>query len=353
MKKIIINGSFYVQKATGVHRFAKELMEELNKLVPPGLITIVVPEYAEDLPEFENIEFKKYGIGNSIMWEQVAFVKYLRKNNADSINLCNTLPLLRPGIICIHDAAYKVHPEYFTTLHGKLSRIWHRIHYRVAAMNNKPILTVSYFSKYQIIDAYKISPGRIHVIGNGWQHMNRVEPDEKVLKSNNLIRNKYFFTLGNVSKNKNTKWVYEVAKNHPHYKFVISGRKAEVSNEYYDKLENVIYLGYISDGEIKSLLENCKAFIFPSIHEGFGIPPMEALSQNAKIIISNTTCLPEIYRDAAYYIDPYDATVDLDQLLSEKVSLPETILDRYSWEKSARKLYEVIYNYLENSKRIL
>ena len=342
MKKIAINGVFYTQKATGVHRYAIELMNEIDKIATPGSIKIIVPEYATDLPHFNNLEFIKIGKRRAIIWEQIDFANYIRKNNMESISLCNTIPLLKPGIICIHDAAYKVHPEYFTSLHGKLSCIWHKLHYRIAAIAKKDILTVSYFSKYQIIDAYKINPKRIHVIGNGWQHMNRICEDNHIIDKMKLERGKYFFTLGNISKNKNTKWVYEVAKSHPNYKFVISGRKAEVSNEKYENLSNVINLGYISDGEIKALLKHCRAFIFPSIHEGFGIPPMEALSQNAKIIVANTTCLPEIYKDAAYYIDPYDTEIDLDKLLSQEVSNPESVLSRYSWKESAEKLYKII-----------
>ena len=343
MNNIVINGAFYTQKATGVHRFAKEIIDELDKIVKYGQVKIIVPEYAENLPQLKNIVFKKFGKGNSIIWEQFALAKYLKKNNLESISLCNTLPLLKPGIICIHDAAYKVHPEYFTTLHGKLSCIWHKIIFKVAAMSKKDILTVSYFSKYQIIDAYKVDAKRIHIISNGWQHMNRIVADESIIDKKNLVKGQYFYTLGNISKNKNTKWVYEVAKKNPQYTFVISGRKAEVSDEYYEEINNIINLGYISDEEIKALMKYCRAFIFPSIHEGFGIPPMEALSQDSKIIIANTTCLPEIYRNSAYYIDPYDTNVNLDKLLSKKVSSPKEVLERYSWQKSAKELYDLIY----------
>ena len=347
MGKIVINGAFYTQKSTGVHRFARELMNELDKIVMKDMVTIVVPEYTNNVPEFKNINVEKYGRGKALIWEQIYLVRYLIKCKAICISLCNTLPLLKPGIICIHDAAYKVHPEYFTTLHGKLSCIWHKIHYRIAAIKAKEILTVSYFSKYQIIDAYKINPSRITVIGNGWQHMNVIVEDDNLINKNNLEKGKFFFTLGNISKNKNTKWVYEVAKKHPQYQFVISGRKAEVSNEEYENLDNIINLGYITDGEIKSLLKNCRAFIFPSIHEGFGIPPMEALSQNSKIIISNSTCLPEIYGDAAYYIDPYNADINIDEILKESVSSPEKVLNKYSWEKSASNLLNIIRKYAE------
>jgi glycosyltransferase involved in cell wall biosynthesis len=89
-------------------------------------------------------------------------------------------------------------------------------------------------------------------------------------------------------------------------------------------------------------MKNCKAFLFPSIYEGFGIPPLEALSHGTKIIISNAACLPEIYGDCAYYIDPYDYEVDLEKLLKCEVKPPDECLSRYSWEKSAKILLSVI-----------
>ena len=70
------------------------------------------------------------------------------------------------------------------------------------------------------------------------------------------------------------------------------------------ELPNVKLLGYVSDGQVKWLMQNCKAFIFPSYYEGFGIPPLEALSVGAKIVVGNAASLPEIYKKSAYYIDP-------------------------------------------------
>lgn len=347
MNKFIINGVFYAQKSTGVHRFARELMLELDKFINKDEIVIVIPKYVEDIPKFNNIKIEKFGVGRPIIWEQTYLIKYLLKSKTQCISLCNTLPLLRPGIMCIHDAAYKLHPEYFNTIHGKISCIWHRIHYRIAILSKKPIITVSYFSKYQIIDSYKINPNRIHVIGNAWQHMNRIGLDDNIIKNNNLEIKNYFFTLGNISKNKNTKWVYDVAKKNPQYTFVVCGKKAKGSNERYEDLKNLINIGYVSDEEIKSLFKYCKAFIFPSIHEGFGIPPMEALSQGSQIIISNTTSLPEIYKSCAHYIDPYDTNVNLDNILNEKVISGNEVLSRYSWKKSANMLYDLILS-LEN-----
>ena len=100
--------------------------------------------------------------------------------------------------------------------------------------------------------------------------------------------------------------------------------------------------GYLSDGEVKAILSECKAFIFPSYFEGFGLPPLEALSCGAQIIISNSTCLPEIYGKSAHYINPDEPNVDLERLLEEPVANSQEILHSLTIEKSAKQLYKVI-----------
>ena len=84
------------------------------------------------------------------------------------------------------------------------------------------------------------------------------------------------------------------------------------------------------------------SFIFPSFFEGFGIPPLEAMSVGAKCIIAKTSCLPEIFGDAAYWIDPYDTNVDLDELLSKEVASPKTILEKYTFESFAGVMHKTL-----------
>lgn len=350
MRRVVINGMFYAQRATGVQRYARELMLELDKLVPKGGLELVVPFSATDVPSFANLRVIRCGSSTGALWEQVDLRRFLRKNGCVAVSLCNSAPLLRPGIMCIHDAAYKTHPEFFKTAFGKASVAWHRTLFWLAAHSGNPIITVSHFSKYSLIDAYGIDPKRLWVIQNGWQHMLRVTPDEGALQRFGLTHKGYYFTLGNINYNKNTRWVIEYALRHPDEQFVLTGVRSKNSKVSIEEAKNVTWLGYLRDEEIAALYRHCKAFIFPSIHEGFGIPPMEALSQGAPIIIADATVLPEIYRGAAHYIDPYDTNVELDAVLSERVDTPSAVLDRYSWEESARRLWQLITTFEEEGR---
>ena len=104
--------------------------------------------------------------------------------------------------------------------------------------------------------------------------------------------------------------------------------------------------GYLSDAEVMALEMKAKAFIFPSYFEGFGLPPLEALSCGGKIIISNSSCLPEIYGNTAWYIDPDKPNVNLDELMKNPVEKPDSILERFTFMNTARKIHEAISEYL-------
>jgi glycosyltransferase involved in cell wall biosynthesis len=132
----------------------------------------------------------------------------------------------------------------------------------------------------------------------------------------------------------------EVAKRNPNQLFVVTGKEEGFTKLGVDKLkqDNILFTGYLTDGEIKSLMQHCKAFIHPAIYEGFGIPPLEAMSCGANVIVSTATCLPEIYGDAAHFIDPYNYDVDLESLIKQPVAPRESVLDKYNWAKEAEKL---------------
>ena len=134
-------------------------------------------------------------------------------------------------------------------------------------------------------------------------------------------------------------------KRNPNAVFAVSGAvnsKVFGDNFDFEVPKNLKFLGYVSDEEAKTLMRDCKAFLFPTFYEGFGIPPLEAMSVGAKAVVSDASCMREIFEDSVYYVDPNNADVDFEQLLSEKVSDPQKILDKFSWQKSAEKFMEIL-----------
>ncbi|WP_406538421.1 glycosyltransferase family 4 protein [Fibrobacter sp.] len=344
MKRYCINGTFLSEKRTGIHRFAEEIIKALDSLITLNQdFVLVVPKHTKIPFVLKNIPIIEYGFLKGIPWEQTFFALFALLHRRIPLNLCNVTPILVPnGYSVIHDISYKVNPQYFSHWYGLLSRKWHCLNYWVITHFAKHIFTVSHFSQNEIKNTYKVSSQRITVIYNGWQHMQSITPsNDYILNQLGLTKKNFFLSLSTIAPNKNLKWVLKAAQNNPDETFVIAGSlnpsrfgtDLDITN-----LKNVKFIGYISDEDFVLLAKNCKAFLFPSFYEGFGIPPLEAMSVGAPVIVSNIPVLKEIFEESAHYIDPqnyYVSLKDTTELLTKNKS---DILSKYNWNDSAKSV---------------
>ena len=338
--RFAINGKFLTQRTTGVQRFARELILELDKIVSDDDICLITSKDFVDTINLKKI--KIIGIGNktNFFWLQILFPIYCCVHGLISINLCGSGPLLNPGVVCMHDVGFIHYPDFVS----KKFYYWGKLQIFNSINRSKCLLTVSNFSKNDIETLYPKSKGCFHVIPNGWQHFERITYDENTLNKYDLSKDKFYFAMSSMAPNKNFKWIAKAAKNNPEMLFAVSGAiNTKVFGDIFDfeVPDNLKFLGYVSDEEAKTLMRDCKAFLFPTFYEGFGIPPLEALSTGAKVVVSAASCMREIFEDSVYYIDPYNADIDLNKLLDAPVESSEKILNKFSWRKSAEKLLEL------------
>ena len=354
MPQYAVDGFFFTQRLSGIQRYAMEILAGLDNLLVPGELELVVPPDTST-PNYRNITVVPYAgkgpANKGMLWEQFAFPQYLKKSGRNWLCMCNVIPLHAPGrdgIAVLHDVCYKARPDFYTDLRGRLSAVWHCAQYRAIAKKAQKIVTVSEFSKSEIIKYYGVNPERITVIYNAWQHMERVQADPMVFgetpKWPQLKKGEYYFSMSNLLKNKNFPWVLRAAQNKPDAVFAIAGGgslSGEAAALGLDHLDNVIYLGYVTDGEAKALMENCRAFLFPTLYEGFGIPPLEAIACGApRVMVSDTPCMREIYGTHADYIDLSSNTGDVDRYTPGQDA--SAVLKNYSWSQSAQKLLTLI-----------
>ena len=352
-KKIIINGESWCHNLTGIERLAIEVTEAFDALVQPGEMELVLPKNAKNIPTYKNINVVvlDYEAKSFPKWTQFVFQKYVIQQHGIALDYSNTCPFFVPGFEFIHDIYCKLYPQDFTSRRDKLIRLYSNFMYRTIAKRAKAIFTVSEFTKKTIVDTYHTNPDKIHVVYSGVSAYRDIPADDKVFERLPQLKEKpFYFTLGSLSTRKNLKWIADHAELYLNEVFAVSGKAllnvVPPELEKLKSLPNIVMTGYLSDGEVKALLAKCKAFVFPSYFEGYGLPPLEALSCGAPIIISNATCLPEIYGKCAHYIDPDEPNVDLNKVLAEPVDAPDAILEKYTLQNTAKRMYEGIQNHI-------
>lgn len=330
--RYLINGKFLEQTITGVQRYANEMLLQLDKLCCRSGIELSLgySQSAKIIPELYNIKTLLIGKHSGVVWEQFDLPFYAIKEKYTVINFCNASSLVKPDIVFIHDVQLITIPNNFSLLY----RVWGRLLLFNSAKRAKFICTVSNFSKDEIINKLNINC-EIFIIHSAWQHIKRIASDNSIYKRYPEIKKKdFFFAMSSLSPNKNFEWIVENAKNNPDQWYVVAGN---INNKLFAKskleeVNNCLFVGRITDGEAKQLMTDCKAFLYPSFYEGFGLPPLEAISCGASCIVSDIDVLHEVYDDTVGYINPYDSNCKIS---NELIKDGENILQKYSWEESA------------------
>ena len=352
--KIVINGMeiFGEDEAHGPQRFGVELVNALDEITAAHEVEIVLPREVvqkRDFSRLKNIDvvgldYDLSKFKGRFRFSKFEFPRYVKKSGGIGCDLVLSFPLSHCDAVCVFDCIIKEHPEECVTFKSKLFRFKFLTFEKHCVKNAKLVITISEYSKKKIEELYHVPSQNIAVIGCAWQHIQKVEADAAILKHYDLKQKSYYFTAGVGIKRKNFEWIIAAARQNPKYLFVIAGANVKPLLEKLNvNLKNIVSVGYVTDEEYKALVENCKAYIQPSLEEGFGIPPLEAMGVGAEAIISKIPVFEEIYEDAVHYMNPYQYdNINMDKIMSTQTVPAQEILDKYSWKKSAQKLYSSI-----------
>lgn len=319
IRPVFINGRFLTQTPTGMQRFAIQLLsywdEKRAAEKAHSNIRVFVPPTDRPLPTWKTLPIQILPGGTGHIWEQTTLYRATRRGNL--INLLGSGPLLhRRQIVTIHDASAHDTPQFYTRRYRMVHLAMGLILGRLA----KQILTGSNFSKGRLQVAFGIDAEKIRVIPIGCDHMAMIASDETVLPRHGLKPRGYFLCVGSDTPNKNISSAIRAfaAIETDTLRFVHAGaRNVRVFRDTGDgEGDPILRLGHVSDGELRALYENALAFIFPSRYEGFGIPPVEAMTLGCPVISSRGGSLPEVLGDAALFVDPDDMPQFSDTLAS-------------------------------------
>jgi len=263
----------------------------------------------------------------------------------------------------IHDLNFEHYPSFFSPLIRKyLTHFFPRF-----AQKSDSLITVSHFSKKDIMNRYHIDEKKIKVVFNAASE-DFFEIDEET-KKETVERltggTPYFVFVGSAHKRKNVERIMQAfdqfRDKNENFKFVFAG-----SNQYWDKdikktynqlkhKSDIVFTGYISTSDMNCVISSALAVVYTSLFEGFGVPVVEGFAANVPVITSNITSMPEIAGDAALLVNPFS----IDDIVNamEKIATDEVLRNKliklgmerksaFSWDNSAQKFWKVIEEFL-------
>lgn len=334
MLTIFINGRFLGRQPTGVDRFAIELIRAIDELCTncdpsvDGLtFQILVPRGINPSQDLHNIPTRHVGHLQGQAWEQIDLP--LAAGGGLLLNLCNTAPIFRQKqLVVIHDAATARVPSSY----GKLFRLWYGLLIPTVYRRAASVCTVSKFSRDDLAQVYGTRE-HVRVVPEGTDHMARVSSDQGVLDRHGLRSRPYIFAVSSLSSHKNFGAVVTAVELMGSTDFDIAiagGQNPKIFAQVGQNLPaSVKYVGYVSDAELKALYENASCFVFPSLYEGYGLPPTEAMACGCPVVAANAASLPEVCGDAAAYFDPREPA-DLARTLDSVMRSPSQRLQMKS-----------------------
>lgn len=346
---LYINGKFLTQRITGVQRVGVELVKELDKLVKPGEVEILSPPGRITKIALNNIKIREIGKKANNFWVQWTFLRYVQNHEGIALTLAGLCPILKPDFFLAHDVTFKRYPESFSLSF----RIIYNIGYKLTLKRCKQLYTVSEFSKREMAEIYGLNQNNITVIYNSSQQLIFEKYKDISLEKWGLRENEYYLSVSSKNAHKNQMYIVEIAKKYPELTFVITGGNVPKSfhSIEFEHLANIVVTGYLSDEELYNIYKKAKGFIFPSLYEGFGIPPMEAIMLGVKhIAVSDIPVFHEIYSRGVYFFNPRDISnfditkLDLCEISEEDYAF---YLDKFSWSRGAKVLLNSIRHYSE------
>ena len=344
---IIVNARFLTQKLTGVQRYAYEICKRLPAEVNGHDLIFVVPK-TELINHLETKhKVSSIGINKGNLWEQLDLPLFLKKKgNPLLINFVGIAPVFyKNKIMFLYDLAFKHHPEWFSLKFHKT----YNLLIPLSLKNSVLIITDSNYVKSDIHKVYGIQNEKIEVIyaAASSLFLNKSLPKEKII-----------LTVSSIDPRKNLDRVVKAfSQLSAGYKLFIVGSKNKTFSNIdlmrINRKDNIIFTGYLSDEELIELYNKAEIFIYASLFEGFGIPPLEAQACGCPCIVSNVTSLPEVYSDSVEYCKPNsiksisNAMENLINDVEKRDNLTKKGFDnikRYSWQLSTNKLIKLLEN---------
>ncbi|HIE08054.1 MAG TPA: glycosyltransferase family 1 protein [Desulfarculaceae bacterium] len=360
---LAVNARFLTQTVSGTQRFAINISRELKRLRPETIF--LSPPEVKNQQIATELEAKVIGTRNyrtyqklklpaDLLWEQFDLPRYLGRHGYPRLlNLVNLAPYLYTNnIITIHDIVFKLYPQYFSR---RFVFLYNTLVPRLAR-RARHIITVSQHSKLDICNHLLIRPDKVSVVYNAAKLKYSANSQEPPYPW------PYILSVGALEPRKNIPRLIAAFQQlaDKNLRLIITGEgKSHIFKEISSlksshkhqqpESDRIIFTGFLEDQKLTNLYTHAIAFCYPSLYEGFGLPPLEAQTCDCPVLVSHRTSLPEIFGSSALYCDPEDTddianklrTLIGDQKLRAKLKQAgKKNCLRFNWKKSAEKIIE-------------
>lgn len=354
IRTVLVNGAFLTQKITGGQRYALELLSAMAR-IPDSKYRYVVAVPCSERDMTHSLPGVLVHCDNTLMprvlWQQIKFPFLAWKLKADILwSPCNIGPVLpfKAHIATVFDGAIYNDKNWFDWKF----KLYYKAVFAAYKYTTARITTCSNFSKDEIVRHMGISPESVDVVYGA------VSENFRKVQDNKILSGRYVLSLGSRDPRKNVvslirAWGQIPVSVKRDCRLAIAGGKNKTfaEEDLGAEAKDVSFLGYVPDADLPGLYSNADCFIYPSFYEGFGLPPLEAMSCGCPVIVSRVASLPEVCGKSAIYIDPY-SVVSIARGIQEVISDPQKrdklalagleTARKFTWEKSALKMYEVL-----------
>ncbi len=355
-----INGRYLTQRLTGVQRYAHEIVASLDQILSEDGdlarrigVRLVLPPGAEAKTALSQIDIQKTKIGSGHGWDQFVLPWYA---SSGLLSLGNFGPIAtRNQIVCIHDANTFIQPESYSLAFGSA----YRTLLPLVGRRVSRVATVSRFSADMLVKWGVCRGEKIFIAPNGHEHSLRWDASRAKNPLLNTLSRPYVLLLGSRAKHKNVHVILDqaIGLDEAGIDIIVVGGASSIftANASPFQRSNIHYAGYVSEDDLAAFYDRALCLVFPSMTEGFGIPPLEAMARGCPVISSNAASLTEVGGDAVAYVDPdhgegwRHAIVGLSVNEGLRAAMSAQGRKRaalFSWKRSAQLYLDEVLNLL-------
>lgn len=373
IRKIGIDARFYGPIGKGLGRYTQEIVDNVIKADTENQYVIFLSP--ENFHEFECDNKRDKKILVKARWysfaEQIVFPFIIWRQSLDLIHFTHfNVPVFTPTrfIVTVHDLILTKFPTVRASTLSPIFYWFKNLGYKfviwLAVKRAKKVIAVSNNTKEDIIKQFKVKEDKVSMIYEGVSDkLSNVEyrmsnKNKKEVLSKYNITEPFLLYVGNVYPHKNLESLVRIfpklKQEYPDLNLVLVGKEDYFYSrlkEYSKKISSpVIFAGFVPDEDLRILFKSAALYVFPSFYEGFGLPPLEAMSQGCAVVSSGESCMKEVLGEAAVYFDPRNEEDMIKQIkvVLEDDNLKKNLVEKgyeqvgkYSWEDAARETLRI------------